>query len=39
MAGVVVPVAALAELLPSRRSAWEGVSSATLFADKSAGPR
>ena len=38
MAGGVVAVAALAQLLRSRRSTWERVSSAPLFADDESDP-
>ena len=37
MTGVVVAVAALADLLCSRRLAWERTSSAPLFADQECG--
>ncbi|HEX5878593.1 MAG TPA: hypothetical protein VF468_09755 [Actinomycetota bacterium] len=38
MAGGVVAAAALAQLLRARRSTWERVSSAPLFADDESGP-
>ena len=37
MAGMVVAVAALADLLGARRLAWERASSAPLFADQEGG--